>query len=397
MADDGLALPPGARLLHIGPHKTGTTALQRALQDGRERLLEHGVVYPGNGPSHIRGAVAVTGARGLVGAPKTSMREWRRLVKRVEAAGDRRVVISSEFFDMADDATARSIVEELGGPQVHVVVTLRPLAKILPSAWQQAVRSRLRLSYEAWLERLFAETPKIQTAKTFWKRHHHDVLIARWAQAVGTDNLTVVVLDESDRMMLLHTFEQLLAVPADTLRFTTGRTNRSLTLPEIELIRRLNQEFRRREWSEQAYARYIRLGVVEHLQLTRQPPADEPGITTPRWALERAAEIGARAATAIASSGVRVVGDLSTLGAGPGPGAPDDGAKRAAAVAQLPTDAAMTAVVGAILAASPGDAATGKEAPAAAPRKIEDRAVREVGARTLLGVVARRARKRLRR
>jgi len=396
VADDGLALPPGTRLLHIGPHKTGTTALQRALQEGRERLLEHDVVYPGNGPSHIRGAVAVTGARGLVGAPKTSMREWRRLVKRVEAAGDRRVVISSEFFDMADDATARSIVEELGGPRVHVVVTLRPLAKILPSAWQQAVRSRLRLSYEEWLKRLFAETPKIQTAKTFWKRHHHDVLIARWAAAVGTDNLTVVVLDESDRMMLLHTFEQMLAVPADTLRFTAGRTNRSLTLPETELVRQLNQEFRRREWSEQAYARFIRLGVVEHLQLTRQPPPDEPGITTPRWALERAAEIGARAAKVIEASGVRVVGDLSTLGTGPRPGARDGDAERAAAVAQLPTDAAMTAVIGAVLAASPGDS-TGKEEPAAPPRRVEDRAVREVGARTLLGVVARRARKRLRR
>ena len=42
-------LEPGTRLLHIGPHKTGTTAVQGALHLARERLAAEGVVYPGRG------------------------------------------------------------------------------------------------------------------------------------------------------------------------------------------------------------------------------------------------------------------------------------------------------------------------------------------------------------
>ena len=44
-------LEPGTRLLHIGPHKTGTTAIQGALHLARGRLAAAGVVYPGRAGS----------------------------------------------------------------------------------------------------------------------------------------------------------------------------------------------------------------------------------------------------------------------------------------------------------------------------------------------------------
>ena len=37
----------GALLLHIGPYKTGTTAIQQALHDARPSLRERGIIYPG--------------------------------------------------------------------------------------------------------------------------------------------------------------------------------------------------------------------------------------------------------------------------------------------------------------------------------------------------------------
>ncbi|WP_392967609.1 hypothetical protein [Streptomyces sp. LN245] len=52
----------------------------------------------------------------------------------MHATGDRTSLISSEFFaDAPDDATVTRIVDELGRDRVHVLVTLRPLAKIMPS------------------------------------------------------------------------------------------------------------------------------------------------------------------------------------------------------------------------------------------------------------------------
>ncbi|NUR67161.1 MAG: hypothetical protein HOQ47_15480, partial [Streptomyces sp.] len=39
-------LPAGTRLLHIGPHKTGTTSIQGAMFAAKDRLGEHGVLWP---------------------------------------------------------------------------------------------------------------------------------------------------------------------------------------------------------------------------------------------------------------------------------------------------------------------------------------------------------------
>ena len=43
MSPAGSPIPEGARLVHIGPHKTGSTAIQVALHSARDRLGEHGV------------------------------------------------------------------------------------------------------------------------------------------------------------------------------------------------------------------------------------------------------------------------------------------------------------------------------------------------------------------
>jgi hypothetical protein len=385
MAKDALTLPAGSRLLHIGPHKTGTTTLQRALHANRTALEAHGVVYPGSRASHIRPALAITGSRGLLGARPASDQDWQRLVRQVAGAGDRTVVVSSEFFDMADPATATEIVERLGGPRVHVVVTLRPLAKILPSAWQQAVRGRLNLPYDKYLDGLFADPVTLRSAQTFWWRHRHGELVARWAEVVGAERLTVVVVDESDRLMLLHTFEALLGVPTGTLQPPAGRTNRSLTYAEIEFVRQIGREWKRRGWPERSYAKLVRRGVIEQLQLNRTPPADEQQIVTPAWAVERAAAAGADAARQIEALGVRVVGDLATLGAVPAVAAGADGD---AVPTTLAIDAAVQAVVAAIDAS--GAARPGRRRKGAVPDTAPEPTARLAPARALAARVIRR-------
>jgi hypothetical protein len=137
MVADDLQLQAGVRLLHIGPHKTGTTMIQDALHLARERLAAQGVVYPGTGRQPLRAMLAVTGQPTLLGEPEPDMADWALLVREVTAARDQRVVVSSEFLAQASDAAACRVVSDLGGPRVHVVVTLRPLTRILPSQWQQ--------------------------------------------------------------------------------------------------------------------------------------------------------------------------------------------------------------------------------------------------------------------
>ena len=82
-------LEPGTRLLHVGPHKTGTTAIQGALHLARERLAAEGVVYPGRGRQPLWPILAVTGQPALLGGPRPEISYWDNLVREVRAAGDR--------------------------------------------------------------------------------------------------------------------------------------------------------------------------------------------------------------------------------------------------------------------------------------------------------------------
>ena len=71
--------------------------------------------------------LAVTGQPPLHGEPQPKISYWENLVAQLAAAGDQRVVLSSEFFAQSDDATARRVITDLGRNRVHVVVTLRSL------------------------------------------------------------------------------------------------------------------------------------------------------------------------------------------------------------------------------------------------------------------------------
>jgi hypothetical protein len=360
-------LPPGALLLHIGPHKTGTTALQGALHNARPDLLGYDVVYGGRARQAQMAALAVTGGRGLAGDRPARAKDWDGLVRAAQSAPGKRFVISSEFFDDATDEVARRVVSDLGSERVHVVVTLRPLAMIIPSAWQQYVRNRFRMAYGRWLDVLLNRPDERQPRPSFWYRHRHDVQVDRWASIVGPERLLVVVVDESDRESLMRTFEQLLVLPNGLLKPETGWTNRSLTAAETELIRAVNVEFFRRKLPVELYHEMVHRGIVRQMQL-RTPAPDEPRITTPAWAVEVANDIAAAAADRIAASGVRVLGDLSTLSAVKP--VPDDQQVDLTAVS-LGVDAASRALLGAILAANARvvPAAQASKPPSQEPRR----------------------------
>ena len=371
-------LGAGTRLLHIGPHKTGTTAVQGAFHSGRERLAAEGVFYPGQGRQPLWPILAVTGQPPLLGEPTPKISYWDLLVQAIRAASDQRVVLSSEFFAEADDATARRVVEDLGGHRVHVVVTLRSLTRILPSQWQQYLQNGYSFPYEEWLDGILSDPPRTPTPG-FWRRHRHDALVTRWAAAVGAGNLTVIVVDESDRLMLLRVFESMLGLPGGFLVPEERAVNRSLTLAEAELVRLLNEEFSRREWPGRSYSRFMRYGAVEQMKTARQPSADEPRITTPEWALSRAAAMSAEMARNIEALGVHITGDISALGR-----RPEDGPGAAAGTGLVPVEAAVRAALGGFMAGGAGG------------RALEE-IMHDVDTRSLAKVLAKRCRQRVRR
>jgi hypothetical protein len=377
-------LPDGARLLHIGPHKTGTTSLQAALFASRAAMLEQGVRHLGRTRNPAAAVRAVTGQP----APTTpdrppSMRYWKDLVGEFRRAREPRVVVSSEFFAWARPEVIERIADDLDGDRLHVVVTLRPLGRILPSQWQQNVQAGLVLSYDDWLAQVFG-TKKVRARTAFWRLHRHDELIERWAAVLGRDRVTAIVVDERDHGMLLRTFESLLGLREGTIAADHDLSNRSMTVPEVEAVRAFNAATRQLGIPRAVHAKAMRFGAAIHMK-QRIPDPTEARIETPQWALDRAREVDLEIMPAIEASGVRVIGDLSSLGVP----LVSTGSLDPSAVTVPPRIAADMAV-GILLASGLARAATARGSNE--PAWIEPIEVARVSTWQLVGVLARRGR-----
>ncbi len=307
-----LLVSEGTRLVHIGPHKTGTTALQGALFAARPELLRQGVRHVGRSRHPAAAVHAVLGQRSQFAAGSVPpMRRWFDLVHEVERAAEPRTVLSSEFFSDAHPDQVRRIVANLGGSRVHVVVTLRPLATILRSQWQQLVQDGMSVGLDAWL-RAVLDRPASRHASRFWLRHRHDALVARWAEAVGSDHVTAVVADDADHDLTVRAFERLLGLHEGTLVAQPSLTNRSMMLAEVEVIRAFNKAFRASGLPRPLLSRTMHFGAARYMKRLPADAADRP-IELPQEVLERVAVEADHIATGIGASGIRVVGDLDRL------------------------------------------------------------------------------------
>ncbi|MFJ2826772.1 hypothetical protein ACIPC1_04060 [Streptomyces sp. NPDC087263] len=374
-------LPAGTRLLHIGPHKTGTTSIQGALFAAKDAMAGHGVDFPARSRHPMEAALAVCARPAMIGDTRPTEQHWQRLVDLVRATGKRTSVVSSEFFaDAPDDETIARIVDDLGRDRVHVLITVRPLAKIMPSQWQQYVQNGLRMGYEDWLTHMLRKAPYEKPNPSFWRRHRHDRLVERWVRAVGAENLTVVVVDDGDRGGLMRTFESLLGLPGGLLVPEPDTVNRSLTLAETEMLRKLNREFRGNGLPDELYSKLVRGGAVLHMKNTCRPTPGDARICTPAWALEAAAGIGAEMAERIGSMGVRVLGDPALLSVLPA-------AESAEPVpVRIDAEVAAQALYGALAAAATVPA-----------RRTPARTVHQTPSRELVRVLGHRVLRRLKR
>ena len=361
-------LPQDAICLHIGVHKTGTTALQSALAQSRDDLARAGVVYPGRRTAHHGAATSAIGRtwgwRGRGGqAPNPAV--FDRLARQARNHPGR-VVISSEQFCEADDEAAARIVAGLGSDRTHVVVTVRSLGRLLPSSWQQYLKYGQTMAYEKWLRTILDPDYDGRVTPTFWRRNDHGRLVRRWADLLGPDRVTVLVVDDVGPDALFTAIAQMLDVPAEVLLSRRDDApNRSMTAAESELLRRLNRALAK-SLSWQDYETLVRGGVASALQ-TREPDAGEPRLHTPQWALDAATARGQQAVTAIRESGVQVVGDLDAL-ARPLQASPT---LPPGTLGALPMDAAL-AVVGAQVrnqAGTAGQSGTGRARQAASRAK----------------------------
>lgn len=310
-------MSPKRIVIHPGFHKSGTTALQESLAANREALKSYNVVYPDFGNiAHHRLAWSLTqkpwGWRDR-GGERVPEKYWVQRTKELVAAKEETVVISSEFFSELDGEKIRRVRSDLEGNDVEILFTLRPLAKLLPSTYQQYLKYGTVAEYNEWLHSILDKPGESKINPTFWKRHSHSKVIARWADIFGASKITVLIVNEAEPTFLFDEINRYLGLPPKTLQAQATGSNRSLTMEEIALLLELNRRFpKERSWDE--YEIFIRSGYIR--ELTDYVPAapDKAKLLTPEWAVTKANEIGSKIKVDLETSKINIVGDLESLG-----------------------------------------------------------------------------------
>ena len=303
-------------IVHAGFHKTGTTALQSALFANINELVKFGIEYPQvGGKAHHKAIYSLMGKtwgwedRGGVTATD---KKWKNLIRQVGKI-NKTALISSEFLCELNEEQITKFRNELNVADTHIYFTIRPLLKIIPSAYQQHLKIGIKSDYEKWLHSILDEPGVSTITPSFWVRHTHAKVISKWIAEFGADRVTLIVVDEAQPDVMYDTFSELLGLPAKFLKKQENQdSNRSLSLNEITMLNRINRQYpKRRSWHD--YETFIRNGAIKYLTNKVEPAQNDLRLLTPQWAVDKAKEISANSVVDIKKLGIHIIGDLDSF------------------------------------------------------------------------------------
>lgn len=221
-------------VLHIGTHKTGTSALQSALDGARARLLLRGVLYPDTRrppwpelPKHCSVYHAAASSD-----PALQARERDALLTEFDASAAHTLLISEEGLSEPDEKIPAFFAPLAERFDIRVICLLRRQDLFVEALFNQFVREGARRESRPLLT--FARGRATRT------RLDYHALLARWA-AIGA---RVQALDFDGTVVrgvgLMTAFEE--AVGGEPLHLPDRRANPSPDMRLALLLNRLNRQ-----------------------------------------------------------------------------------------------------------------------------------------------------------
>lgn len=307
-------MSPRPLYLHVGASKTGTSALQRGLFDSVPALADQGIGVPlTSRQDHIRHVLRPLGWVTASGFVRDVRRErldaLTPLLRRTE--GERLLMTCEDLCEMdADRAAALVGVAEAAGLEVRVVLSVRDLASVIPSEWQQFLKHRMTLDYPTFLQRLRARRGR--WARHFWQRQDVAAICDRWRDAVGAEQIDVVVTPDrnTDPEGLYRTFGQVVGFDPASLTWPDRNVNASWGYVEAEVYRRVNEALGDRlPRYERDYQPALRWPLVQGVL----PRSASTRIPLPPDQLQWVTDVAREHVAWLHESGVRVHGDPGSL------------------------------------------------------------------------------------
>ncbi len=331
--------------LHIGPPKTGTTYLQSVLWANKRRLGKTGVLVPGRGEApHFAAAGDLRGRHRRKNRQRKGRGRhdgaWDKLAAEVrEWPGTS--VISCEWLAFCDTEQVDRALGSFGDAEVHVVVTLRDLGRVVPAVWQEQIKNGKVFTLTEFLTKLERDDDE-DYGQLFWSVHDTRRLLDRWARNLPNDRLHVVTLPRSGAHPdeLWRRFSSLFVTDPDRYDTKQVRANPGLDPAEAELLRRVNDELDGR-MRKGAHGPLVKQFL--HEELTRQEGSGGK-IRLPADALEPVAARAKEVVAAVEAGGYPVIGSLDELvvdPAGTGTSRPENAADTEVARAAVKSMAAL--------------------------------------------------------
>ncbi|MPZ61369.1 MAG: hypothetical protein GEU93_08735 [Propionibacteriales bacterium] len=291
--------------VHIGLAKTGTTYLQGLMWGNRRRLDGAGVRLPGQRrKQHLAASSSLCEQSFDQDLATTGPAAWDALADEARRA-PARVVISHETLSRATAEQAKHALASLEPAEVHLIVTMRDLARQVPALWQERLKNRSKIPYSRFLKRI-ARGPD-----PFWRGQDVLDVLARWG-GVPAERVHVVTVPRpgAPRGLLWTRFASVVGVDPAIATREPKRANESLSVAEAELLRRLNPALRKGTHDRGTYFRVVKRHLAPNVLAGMAP---QPRITVPEehrdWMRDRARLM----IDGLASGGFDVVGDLADL------------------------------------------------------------------------------------
>jgi len=217
-------------VVHVGPHKTGSSYLQWSFLKYRSELLARGICYPdewGTTNAHF-GLVDRLRAGNVVQLAA----EFGRLSR----AGYGTILLSAEDLSGLNGEQIRRFKDLLQGAQVDIVFYCRRWSEILFSIWREFVKQGQVETFPEFLARSMLNPLAPISAANI------GIVLGRFAEVFGAACLKLVSFNdvlERQEDLFVHFCRRFLkwdAAPFPDI----GLINESLDALDTELIRRLN-------------------------------------------------------------------------------------------------------------------------------------------------------------
>ncbi|MBD0859920.1 sulfotransferase family protein [Gordonia sp. zg691] len=304
--------------VHIGLPKTGTTHLQDRLWRNRDLALQtSGLLYPGNVISdHFHAAVHLQPERYLDWADPAFAGTWPKLLGQIRA-WPQTSLLSHELYSTATSEQIERLLADLSfADEVHVIATVRDLARQLPSVWQENVKNQRRASFDEFVDSVASTARGDAVAgveeEPFWEFQDHVGILGRWARFVGPERVHIVTVPArgSTGDTLWDRFLRVMDVDAAPLNIPVPSLNSSLSASQAEFLRGLNQRLQPETIEWRRYERIIKGQLIGEI-LFEAPSGPPQGLSGAHreWAAGQAASMVA----AVREAGYDVVGDLTDL------------------------------------------------------------------------------------